>query len=59
MQVHRDDGAPRYYCVEPLLPDYTKFEKWNNNCGGVSINNELMQAFSHWTYEMTGDIGHL
>ena len=56
MQVHRDDGAPKYYCEEPLLPDYSKFQKWNTNFGGVNIDDELIQAFSHWTYEQTGNL---
>ena len=54
MQVHDRDGAPRYYNVEKLLPDYSNFKKWNTNCGAVNIDNHLIQAFSHWTYDVTG-----
>ena len=54
MQVHDRDGAARYYNVEKLLPDYSNFKKWNTNFGAVNIENQLIQAFSHWTYDITG-----
>ena len=54
VQVHDRDGAARYYNVEKLLPDYSNFKKWNTNFGAVNIDNQLIQAFSHWTYDITG-----
>ena len=54
MQVHDRDGAARYYNVEKLLPDYSNFKKWNTNFGAVNIDEQLIQAFSHWTYDITG-----
>ena len=39
-----------------MLPDYkAQFHKWNDNAGYVNQNNpsELLQAFSHWTYDVT------
>merc|ERR1712002_927824 len=29
------------------------FSKWNSNYGSVNIDNQLVQAFSHWTYDAT------
>ena len=54
VQVHDRDGAARYYNVEKLLPDYSNFKKWNTNFGAVNIDEQLIQAFSHWTYDITG-----
>ena len=54
VQVHDREGAASYYNVEPLLPDYSNFKKWNNNTGAVNIDEQLIQAFSHWTYDVTG-----
>jgi hypothetical protein len=53
--ITKDDGAPRYYNVEPLLHDYkAKFKKWNNNCGFViAKNSPTLDAFSHWTHDIT------
>lgn len=55
VQVHESDGAPRYFNVESLLSDYSKFKKWNTNWGGVNLDEPLLQAFSHWTYDITGE----
>ena len=55
-QVHDDDSAPKYYNVEPQLPNYKNFKKWNNNYGGVSDDDFLLQAFSHWTHEITSKV---
>ena len=54
VQVHDRDGAAQYYNVEKLLPDYSNFKKWNTNFGAVNIDEQLIQAFSHWTYDITG-----
>lgn len=54
VQVHDRDGAARYYNVEKLLPDYSNFKKWNTNFGAVNIDEQLIQAFSHWTFDITG-----
>ena len=54
MQVHDREGAASYYNVEPLLPDYSNFKKWNNNTGAINIDEQLIQAFSHWTHDVTG-----
>ena len=40
--------------MEPLLPEYAKFKKWNTNYGAVNIDDQLIQAFSHWTHDITG-----
>eukprot|EP00092_Neocalanus_flemingeri_P012286 GFUD01013244.1.p1 GENE.GFUD01013244.1~~GFUD01013244.1.p1 ORF type:complete len:679 (-),score=176.64 GFUD01013244.1:244-2280(-) len=53
-QVFDESGTPNYYNVEPLLPEYAKFKKWNTNFGAVNIDEQLIQAFSHWTYDITG-----
>lgn len=56
MQMCKSDGAPKYYNIEVLLPDYKKkFKKWNNNAGYVSdkIFSSTLDAFSHWTYDIT------
>ena len=56
-QVFESDGAPRYYNVEKLLPDYSNFKKWNPNFGAVNDDEQLIQAFSHWTHDITGNEG--
>jgi hypothetical protein len=35
--------------------DVSEYEKWNNNYGYVSETNfsALINAFAHWTYEIT------
>ena len=57
VQVFESDGAPRYFNVEKLLPDYSNFKKWNTNFGAVNDDEELIQAFSHWTHDITGNKG--
>ena len=52
-QVFDKDGIPKYYNVEPLLPEYTNFKKWNTNFGSVILDDHLLQAFSHWTHDIT------
>ena len=56
LQAWAKDGAPRYYNVETVLPDYKLFQKWNNNVGYVDekIFSSTLDAFSHWTYDSTG-----
>jgi len=52
-QVFDDNGAPKYFNVEPLLPEYEDFKKWNTNFGAVLVEEDILQAFSHWTYDIT------
>ena len=56
MQAFKTDGAPKYFNVETVLPDYKNFKKWNNNFGFVAdeIFSSTLDAFSHWTYDATG-----
>ena len=56
LQVFTEDGTPKYYTVEPVLPDYKLFKKWNNNVGFVNekISSTTLDAFTHWTYDATG-----
>ncbi len=44
----------RYGCLEKIM-DVSEYEKWNNNYGYVSETNfsALINAFAHWTYEIT------
>ena len=55
MQVFGASGAPKYFNMEFLLPDHNEFKKWNTNIGGVNIEEGFIQAFSHWTYDISGD----
>ena len=55
VQQFEDDGNPRYYNLETLLPDYENFKKWNTNCGYVNEADysSTLDAFCHWTYDFT------
>ena len=55
VQQFEDDGNPRYYNLETLLPDYEYFKKWNTNCGYVNEADysSTLDAFCHWTYDFT------
>jgi hypothetical protein len=38
--------------LEPVLPNYHSFRKYNNNCGNIdpSIECQIPNCFSHWTW---------
>jgi hypothetical protein len=44
-----------YYCIEEFVEGV--FKKWSNNEGHVNANEytNLLSAFSHWTYQYTGE----
>lgn len=59
IEMYAEDFSPEYYNIEELLPDYkAQYQKWNDNAGYVNQGNpsELLQAFSHWTYDVTASI---
>ena len=46
------DGT--HFQMEQFLPG--KFQKWSNNAGAVDEEEEIeLHAFSHWTYDVTGE----
>lgn len=55
VQEFQNDGTPKYYNLETLLPDYENFKKWNTNCGYVNEKDysATLDAFCHWTYDFT------
>ena len=56
VQHYLENRFPVYYNVETLIPEYKNgFVKWNNNTGRVSrkVYSPLLDAFSHWTYDVT------
>lgn len=51
--VQQVNDPTKIYQVEARL--YQKIQKWNNNSGGVSMDDyaSVLQSFSHWTYQFT------
>ena len=51
--VQQITNPSKIYQVERRM--HQEWRKWNNNNGGVSLNeySTLLQAFSHWTYQVT------
>lgn len=51
--VQRKNDPSKIYQVERRM--HQEWRKWNNNSGGVSLNeySTILQAFSHWTYHVT------
>jgi len=43
------EGRRRFGVYEDVLKG--KFEKWTNNVSGISGQCDVLQAFSHWTYQ--------
>lgn len=51
--INETEGESDYYCIEPYM--FGDYKKYNSNNGYVSRkNDDLAQAFSHYTYEQTG-----
>lgn len=51
--VQQITNPSKIYQVERRM--HHEWHKWNNNSGGVSLNeySTILQAFSHWTYHIT------
>ncbi|CAF0853645.1 unnamed protein product [Adineta steineri] len=51
--VQQKLNPTKIYQVERRM--HQEWHKWNNNSGGVSLNeySTILQAFSHWTYHIT------
>lgn len=51
--VQQLNDLTKIYQVEKRL--YQKIQKWNNNSGGVSLDDyaSTLQSFSHWTHTFT------
>ena len=51
--VQQVTNPSKIYQVERRMQH--EWRKWNNNSGGVSLNeySTILQAFSHWTYHVT------
>ncbi|CAF4338353.1 unnamed protein product, partial [Adineta steineri] len=51
--VQQKLNPSKIYQVERRM--HQEWHKWNNNSGGVSLNeySTILQAFSHWTYHIT------
>jgi hypothetical protein len=51
--VQQKEDPSKIYQVERRM--HQEWRKWNNNNGGVSLNeySTILQAFSHWTYDIT------
>ena len=51
--VQQTSNPSKIYQVERRMQH--EWRKWNNNSGGVSLNeySTILQAFSHWTYHVT------
>jgi hypothetical protein len=51
--VQQKIDPSKIYQVERRM--HQEWRKWNNNSGGVSLNeySTILQAFSHWTYHIT------
>lgn len=51
--VQQKTDPSKIYQVERRM--HQEWRKWNNNSGGVSLNeySTILQAFSHWTYQIT------
>ena len=48
---HGPNQIPEYVIFEDYLPG--NYQKWVNNCGGISPESDVLPAFSHWSWVHT------
>jgi hypothetical protein len=48
----KNDSKPRYMAMEKVISG--EYKKYNNNAGAVLGDSDVMQAFSHFTYDKSG-----